>query len=171
MNKTQEYLMYKMAGSDELVHSAVYCGKEVSNGLYHWKYIKRYKGRDGKWRYVYANKKTHKSINDDLRKEQQYAESSDEFHKKADRLYNAYDRANKYNVGTEKTRKNTLNESVGYESMSIRDKIKSEEYRHSASKKILDNSIDNVNKELIDVGRSFVNDMTKNMKKLKKILF
>lgn len=31
--------------------------------LYHWKYIKRYKGSNGKWRYVYADKNTHNDIN------------------------------------------------------------------------------------------------------------
>lgn len=31
--------------------------------LYHFKYIKRYKGSSGKWQYVYADKNTHNRIN------------------------------------------------------------------------------------------------------------
>ena len=156
---------------DELMHTAVYHGDEFSDELYHWKYIKRYEGRDGKYRYVYANKETHKSISDDLIKAQRYADTSDEYHKKADKIYNAYVRANKYNIGTEKMRKNTLNDSVNQESISIKNKIESENYINSATKKILDNSITNINKEVINVGKSFVNDILKNSKRLKELLF
>lgn len=156
---------------NELYHSDTYLGTDYSDGLKHWKYIKRYRGRDGKYRYVYANKETHKSINDDLRKEQQLISISDKYHKKADRLYNAYERANKYNVGTENSRKNLLNESVNYESTSTRAKIESDKYRNSATKKMLDNSVSNINKELINSGKSFINDLLKNVNKVKKILF
>ena len=33
----------------------------VGKELYHWKYLKKYR-KNGKWRYVYADKKTHDKI-------------------------------------------------------------------------------------------------------------
>lgn len=38
--------------------------EDPNKDLTHWKYIKRYKGSDGKWKYVYADKKLHKEIDD-----------------------------------------------------------------------------------------------------------
>lgn len=45
----------------ELYHSDVYLGEDYSNGLVHWKYLKRYRNGN-KWVYVYADKKTHSNI-------------------------------------------------------------------------------------------------------------
>ena len=38
--------------NNELFHSSVYYGKDFSDGLHHYKYVKRYK-KNGKWRYIY----------------------------------------------------------------------------------------------------------------------
>ena len=155
----------------ELYHSDVYLGADYSNGLKHWKYIKRYRGRNGKWRYVYANKETHKSINDDLRKEQHFLDLAEEMHEKSDDIYNAYYRAKKYDIGTKKSRDDALRTSTDYKTNAFSYEHESEQYGRSAYKKIKNNSISSINKEILDVGRSFVNDTLKNMKKLKKILF
>lgn len=45
----------------ELYHSDEYLGKDYSDGLKHWKYIRRYY-RNGKWRYVYADRSTHNKL-------------------------------------------------------------------------------------------------------------
>ena len=39
-----------------LYHSDTYLGADYSDGIKHWKYIRKYKGKNGKWRYVYFNK-------------------------------------------------------------------------------------------------------------------
>lgn len=41
----------------ELYHSDVYLGKDYSDGIKHWKYIKRIKMANGKWRYIYKDEK------------------------------------------------------------------------------------------------------------------
>lgn len=39
--------------STELFHSDVYLGQEYSDGLKHYKYLKKVKSANGKWRYIY----------------------------------------------------------------------------------------------------------------------
>ena len=41
---------------NSLYHSDTYLGADYSDGIKHWKYIRKYKGKNGKWRYVYFNK-------------------------------------------------------------------------------------------------------------------
>ena len=56
-------MSYKIHTNDNtILHSDIYMGTDFSEGFEHWKYIKRYKGKNGKWQYVYADKKTHKQI-------------------------------------------------------------------------------------------------------------
>lgn len=47
---------------NKLFHSSVYCGKDMSNGILHYKYIDKYKSKTGKWVYVYS-KKVGKGVN------------------------------------------------------------------------------------------------------------
>lgn len=52
--------MYKnmnKKSNHELYHSDIYLGKDFSDGIKHWKYIKRIKMANGKWRYVYRDEK------------------------------------------------------------------------------------------------------------------
>lgn len=42
-----------MTCKNELFHSSIYYGKDVSDGLSHYKYIDKYKSKSGKWVYVY----------------------------------------------------------------------------------------------------------------------
>lgn len=37
-------------------HSNIYLGADFSDDIKHWKYIRKYRGKNGKWRYVYSNK-------------------------------------------------------------------------------------------------------------------
>nr|DAH43916.1 MAG TPA: hypothetical protein [Caudoviricetes sp.] len=56
-------MSYKIHTNDNtILHSDIYMGTDFSEGFKHWKYIKRYKGKNGKWQYVYADKNTHKAI-------------------------------------------------------------------------------------------------------------
>lgn len=43
--------------NDTLCHSDIYLGADFSDGLKHWKYIKRVMGRNGKYIYYYKNDK------------------------------------------------------------------------------------------------------------------
>ena len=45
-----------LENKDSLYHSDTYLGADYSDGIKHWKYIRKYKGKNGKWRYVYFNK-------------------------------------------------------------------------------------------------------------------
>ena len=47
----------KLTKNDSIYHSNVYVGKEYNDGIYHWKYIKRYK-KNGKWVYEYDKTST-----------------------------------------------------------------------------------------------------------------
>ena len=50
-------MSYKIHTNDNtILHSDIYMGTDFSEGFKHWKYIKRYKGKNGKWQYVYADK-------------------------------------------------------------------------------------------------------------------
>lgn len=43
--------------NDTLCHSDIYLGADFSDGLRHWKYIKKVRGSNGKFRYYYKNDK------------------------------------------------------------------------------------------------------------------
>lgn len=43
--------------NDTLCHSDIYLGTDFSDGLRHWKYIKKERGSNGKFRYYYKNDK------------------------------------------------------------------------------------------------------------------
>lgn len=53
---TDEMYTGRFDRSEKLFHSDVYLGQEYSDGLYHWKYIKRER-KNGKWVYYYKDDK------------------------------------------------------------------------------------------------------------------
>ena len=70
-----EYYGIRYEPAKETVrHSDTYLGLDVSDGICHWKYIRKYKAPSGKWVYVYANKKTHQEIT----RKQKQAKKEDE---------------------------------------------------------------------------------------------
>lgn len=44
---------------NELQHSDIYLGTDYDDGIRHWKYIKKEKGKNGKWIYYYKLKNPH----------------------------------------------------------------------------------------------------------------
>lgn len=50
--------------TDKLFHSDTFLGEEFSDELYHWKYIKREKRPNGKWRYYYDKKQLKQDAKD-----------------------------------------------------------------------------------------------------------
>lgn len=47
-----------MNQKEELYHSDTYLGETYNDGLYHFKYVHKEKGPDGKWRYYYYKKES-----------------------------------------------------------------------------------------------------------------
>lgn len=43
---------------NRLYHSDTYLGMDYTNGIKHWKYIKKIKKPNGKWKYIYKDTKT-----------------------------------------------------------------------------------------------------------------
>lgn len=58
-----EYRIKKEKSDNELFHSDEYLGEEFDGGLYHYKYINKYK-KNGKWVYVYYQK----TLDEDLKR-------------------------------------------------------------------------------------------------------
>lgn len=80
-------MSYKIHTNDiTILHSDIYMGTDFSEGFKHWKYIKRYKGKNGKWQYVYADKKTHKQI-EGLQKQSDGAWKSKEAWRRQYKMY------------------------------------------------------------------------------------
>ena len=55
----------------ELYHSEIYLGKDFSDGFIHYKYLKKVKSANGKWRYIYdesEEKNMQKDINNEYNK-------------------------------------------------------------------------------------------------------
>lgn len=77
-----EYRIKREKPDNELFHSSTYQGDEVSDDLYHYKYIDKYKSKSGKWIYVY--KKIKKNVEDALG------------FKAKERMNNAYNRSEMY---------------------------------------------------------------------------
>ena len=55
----------------ELYHSNTYLGSDYSDGIKHWKYVKKYKGRNGKWVYVYDKVKKGIQTNKKVEREEE----------------------------------------------------------------------------------------------------
>ena len=56
---------------NELYHSNTYLGSDYSDGIKHWKYKKKYKGRNGKWIYVYNKIKKRIATNKKVEREEE----------------------------------------------------------------------------------------------------
>ena len=59
-NYTDEMYTGRFDRSEKIFHSDVYLGQEFSDGLYHWKYIKRER-RNGRWVYYYNDEAMNKA--------------------------------------------------------------------------------------------------------------
>lgn len=64
------------------MHSDTYYGQDFSDGLTHWKYIKRYEV-GGRYRYVYANKETHNRVNKKFKEAERNWDSAEFFKQRA----------------------------------------------------------------------------------------
>lgn len=115
--------------------------------LMHWKYIKRYKGSNGKWRYVYADKETHKTINDnfkDASKEKHAAELDRKIRRNVDVV----------RPGGAQFWKELNESSKRHEQKAIR-------YENDAYWTISKNSISSVSKNTIQKAKSWLSNLFK----------
>ena len=136
-------MSYKIHTNDNIIlHSDIYMGTDFSEGFEHWKYIKRYKGKNGKWQYVYADKKTHKQIAANKKAANLHAESVKKYTKSEDfwkRVLGGYKRDGIY-LDTKGFKNTTKNISI--DKMNKMNNLKSmEKYNKAANKLINDNSI------------------------------
>ena len=136
-------MSYKIHTNDNtILHSDIYMGTDFSEGFEHWKYIKRYKGKNGKWKYVYADKKTHKQIAANKKAAKLHAESVKKYKKSEDfwkRVLSGYKRDGIY-LDTKGFKNTTKNISI--DKMNKMNNLKSmEKYNKTANKLINDNSI------------------------------
>ena len=95
---------HRVIHNNELMHSDEFLGVDYSDGLKHWKYIKRYKGKNGKWQYVYADKHTHKTISNDFDSQKLFVKEASE------RLLNA--NKSKKNIHNNAIRLNDMKKSI-----------------------------------------------------------
>ena len=136
-------MSYKIHTNDNtILHSDIYMGADFSEGFEHWKYIKRYKGKNGKWQYVYADKKTHKQIAANKKAAKLHAESVKKYKKSEDfwkRVLGGYKRDGIY-LDTKGCKNTTKHISI--DKMNKMNNLKSmEKYNKAANKLINDNSI------------------------------
>lgn len=82
-NHTDEMYTGRFDRSDKLFHSDVYLGQDFSDGIKHWKYIKRER-RNGRWVYYYEDAKAD-SLN------QKRAEAESNYYKTMSKSYHSSD--------------------------------------------------------------------------------
>ena len=149
----------------ELYHSETYLGADYSDGLKHYKYIKRYKNRKGKWVYVYADKKTHNQIKSDQviasmyrKEEKKYRETSDKY----------WDISN--TVKDPKISENLKVKSMIYSSKSHSPKWKAWEHEISAGASMERHSVASLNaaSDTIEKGKSAIAKVLSKITKNKK---
>lgn len=78
-------------------HSDVYLGSDASDGIRHWKYIRKYKAPSGKWVYVYASKKTHQEIERNQKQAKKENRRSDSYVTRALNEYNLHGKTEDFN--------------------------------------------------------------------------
>lgn len=145
-------MSYKIHTNDNtILHSDIYMGTDFSEGFKHWKYIKRYKGKNGKWQYVYADKKTHKQISANQKAAKLHAENVKKYNKSADywtKVLGGYKREGIY-LDTKGMKKAT--KKISIEKKNKINNLKAmEKYNKAANKLISSNSI----KSTVAKGRS-----------------
>lgn len=146
----------------ELYHSDVYLGADFSDGIKHWKYIKKYKGSNGKWRYVYADKNTHKNISKDLSIADNYRYDEEENQRKSDYYFSVYEQSKKDDPAFARK---MLTNSVEYQSQAYRDSGEADIRELSAYAAIYKNSISSLSRERIEAGKRAVSKLLEKLKK------
>jgi hypothetical protein len=153
----------------ELFHSETYLGADYSDGLKHFKYIKRYRNARGKWVYVYANKTRHNQIQRDLHWAKEYRHKQDRDAMEAD----AYDRARwLFNPKTEE--RSELGDSFYKEAVEgsqrahgdvYKDRENAEAHESAAWNTINQYSLNRLAKEKVDKGTSIINNLFSKLRK------
>lgn len=104
-----------------------YYGNQFSGGaLYHFKYIKRVKGPDGKYRYYYADQATHRHISGSMAKARNYKSQHDQYL----RSYQNHMGNAKYYSSVAKDLK-----TIGRGTVAV-DNLSSDEYRKAQSDRV-----------------------------------
>jgi hypothetical protein len=113
--KTED--MFIRNSNSEIYHSDVYLGQDFSDGIKHWKYIKRER-RNGRWVYYYKDDKYDKLLK----------ESSNAYANKKIAVNNYYDAKKRYDSLNGPTSMNTYQQALN-------NKINAAEKANKASRK------------------------------------
>lgn len=142
----------------ELYHSDTYLGQEFSDGLKHYKYLKKVRTSSGKWRYIYDEtelKKAESEINN-LKKVRDKLKNKDGYLKYVDKNGNTVYKKDGSTLTMRGNNKQTAADKV---KESINDKIASLEKKHAKQK------IKDIPKRIVSRGIGFVSNFLDNLKK------
>ena len=155
--------------SEELFHSETYLGADYSNGLKHYKYIRRYRNGKGKWTYVYGNKDTHQKIRSNLLKAQVASNTykrnieNAHMHERGAWMNDVVD--DEFPEITNAFRIKHLKEETRNRGEAITNKNLVNVYDTKAFKDISENSIKNLSKKKVEKGIAAISNVFSKLKK------
>lgn len=150
--------------SKELFHSDIYLGQEYSDGLKHYRYLKKVKSPSGKWRYIYdeselkAEEKKIKALSktrDALRDEDGYYHYVD---KNGDSVYKKDDttiKVGSLSSNRKQSAKDKAKEKLYYE-VDKRDKKHRKQKLKDIPKRVVSKGIGAVNKFLYNTEKKWI---------------
>ena len=152
----------------ELFHSETYLGADYSDGLKHFKYIKRYRNARGKWVYVYASKRAHDLIQNHLyeaneyRRRQRNDNISAEVYDWSRHVFSNHKSVNDPDRGIYK---NSVEGSMKAHSDIYRDRENADYHENEAWREINQHSLNRLAKEKVDKGTSIINNLFSKLRK------
>ncbi len=147
--------------SDVLFHSNHYLGVDYSDGIKHWKYIKKEK-KNGKWRYYYRDINTEgiqKTIDDERKIVKEYTKMEDKFRQEPS-PFGEYAR----NESIRTTREDIMqrNQKIGYLTKMKEDSERSDKIRKKIEK-IIGKTLNDIS-DAIDNGKKWLKKLRMNNK-------
>lgn len=152
--------------SEELFHSETYLGADYSDGLQHFKYIRRYRNRKGKWTYVYANKGTHNQIVSDLRVAEMHRSDEKSEKTKSDNSYKRYEFYKKH--GDIDLAEKALDSAKWEDSIARLHSGMADDHEVSAYASIQKNSVSELSEKAINNGKEAIRRVFKQLFNVKR---
>lgn len=134
-----------MFKSDTLCHSDTYLGEDYTDGIKHWKYYKREKLSNGKYRYYYYQDKTNVTYTSDSKKDDKWRGNIGKYAK--------YTHVDQYGNKNTIQRKKGNGLITGHRVTIVGDGNSTEIYYDSKLERAIDRGKNKVNKLLKKVGK------------------
>lgn len=150
--------------NNELFHSETYLGADYSDGLKHYKYIKRYRNARGKWVYVYADKNTHSRIMTNQVRASLYRQENKRERDSLAVSKHVQNYAKSINARKD-IQDNWKNSTDSIQSRISENARKANAYEQSAYKDIEKNSVKSLAKDQVDKGVSAINKLFAKIRK------